>query len=344
MMTRIGLVPLARMLQRVGVSIQAGVDLRQVWDKEAQRGTPAYRHRATLVRDRIAAGDSLAEALAAGGNYFPPLVRDLVDVGEKTGRLDEVLIGLAQHYEHLKFLRRTFLFGIAWPGLQLGMALAVIGLLIFILGMIGSGPGGEPIDILGFGLVGGRGLVIYVMLVSLVFITGTLAGVALLRGWLGTTPLQFAMQVPVIGNYLKTSALSRFAWTLSLTLDSGLDARRAMKLSLRSTQNPFYQATANQVDAALLDGREFHESLRATGMFPDEFLDALEAAEIAGTPGTTMSHLAEDYRNRAAAAAGALTMAATAAVWVIVGVLMILMIFRLALFYLGTLNEALQGF
>lgn len=332
------------MLQRVGVSIHAGVDLRQVWEKEAQRGTPAYRQRAALVRDRIAAGDSLAEALAACGTYFPPLVRDLVDVGEKTGRLDEVLTGLAKHYEHLRFLRRTFLFGIAWPGLQLGMALAVIGLLIFILGMIGSGPGGEPVDILGFGLVGGRGLVIYVMLVSLVFITGILAGTALLRGWLGTTPLQIAMQVPVIGNYLQTSALSRFAWTLSLTLDSGLDARRAMKLSLRSTQNPFYQAASNQVDAALLDGREFHESLRATGLFPDEFLDSLEAAEIAGTPGTTMSHLAEDYRNRAAAAAGGLTMAATVGVWIAVGAFLVLMIFRLALFYLGTLNEALQGF
>ncbi|TVS16613.1 MAG: hypothetical protein EA424_13965 [Planctomycetaceae bacterium] len=343
-MTRIGLQPLARMLQRVGVSLQAGVDLRQVWDKEAQRGTPAYRHRATIVRDRIAAGDSLAESLAACSDYFPPLVRDLVDVGEKTGRLDEVLIGLAQHYEHLMFLRRTFLFGIAWPGLQLVMALGVIGLLIFVLGMIGGGAGGEPVDILGFGLVGGRGLVIYAMLVSLVFAFGALAGVALLRGWLGTTPLQIAMQVPVIGNYLQTSALSRFAWTLALTLDSGLDARHAMKLSLRSTQNPFYKAAMNQVDTALLEGREFHESLRATGMFPDEFLDSLEAAEIAGTPGTTMSHMAEDYRNRAAAAAGGLTMAATVGVWVTVGVFLVLMIFRLALFYLGTLNEALQGF
>jgi type II secretory pathway component PulF len=343
-MARIGLQPLARMLYRVGTSIHAGVDLRGIWDKETMRGTPGYRQQATIVRDRIDAGDNLAEALGACGGYFPPLVRDLTDVGEKTGRLEEVLLGLAQHYEHLMFLRRTFLFGIAWPSLQLLMALGVIGLLIYVLGMIGSGAGSEPVDILGFGLVGGRGLVIYVVLVALVFGSMGLAAWALLRGWFGTAPIQLAMQIPVLGGYLRTSALSRFAWTFSLTLDSGLDAQRAMKLSLRSTQNPFYQSAIPAVDQALVQGREFHESLRATGLFPDDFLDSLEAAEVAGTPGETMSRLADDYRTRAATAAGALTMAATVGVWVTVGAFIILMIFRLAFFYLSTLNEALKGF
>lgn len=343
-MARIGIQPLAQMLHRVGTSIHAGVDLRGIWDKETLRGSLGYRQQATLVRDRIVAGDTLAESLGACGDYFPSLVRDLIEVGEKTGRLDEVLIGLSQHYGHLLSLRRTFLIGIAWPGLQLVMALGVIGLLIYVLGMIGSGAGGEPIDILGFGLVGASGLAIYLMLVGLVLGGGVLAAIALLRGWFGPAPLRVAMQVPVIGGYLRTSALSRFAWTLSLTLDAGLDARRAMQLSLRSTQNPFYTATIQAVDQAILQGREFHESLRATGMFPDEFLDSLENAEIAGTPGETMGRLAEDYRVRATTAAAGLTMAATVAVWVTVAGFIIMMIFRLAFFYLNTLDDALKGF
>ncbi len=343
-MARIGIQPLSQMLQRVGTSIHAGVALRSIWDKEAMRGTPTYRQQAAVVRDRVAAGDSLSEAMAACGDYFPSLVRDLTDVGEKTGRLDEVLIGLSEHYRHLVSLRRTFLIGIAWPTLQLIIALGVIGLLIFVLGMIGTGPGGEPIDILGFGLIGGSGLFIYVMLVGMVFGGTALAATALLRGWFGTAPLQVAMQVPVVGGYLRTSALARFAWTFSLTLDSGLDARRAMQLSLRSTQNPFYMAQMDAVDQSIAQGREFHESLRATGVFPDAFLDELEAAEIAGTPGETMGRLAEDYRRRATASAAGLTMAATVAVWIVVACFIIFMIFRLAFFYIGTINEALEGF
>jgi type II secretory pathway component PulF len=271
------------------------------------------------------------------------LVRDLVEVGEKTGRLDEVLFGLADHYSHLVTLRRTFLIGIAWPSIQLFVAICVIGLLIYVLGMIGGGPTGEPIDILGFGLVGGRGLAIYVFLVLLVFGGGTLALIALLRGWFGTAPLRTAMQVPVAGGYLRSSALSRFAWTLSLALDSGLDARRGMNLALRSTQNPFYTSQLEAVDQSLAAGNEFHESLRITGMFPDDFLNSLETAEISGTHGESLGRLAQEYRTRATTAAAALTMMATVAVWVGVAAFIIVMIFRLAAFYIGTLNDALQG-
>jgi type II secretory pathway component PulF len=337
-MARIRIAALAATLHRVGTALQAGMEMRAVWDREASRGLPAYRHQAAKVRDRLAAGDSLAESLAACDGYFPQLTRDLVDVGEKTGRLEEVLLGLADHYEHLRSLRRTFLMGIAWPCFQLIVALAVIGLLILVLGMIGGG-----IDILGSGLVGTSGLVIYLLLVALVFGGGALVVVAVMRGWLGPAPLQLAMQLPLLGGFLRTSALSRMAWTLSLALNSGLDARRAMKLTLRSTQNAHYTSQMRTVDESIQAGHEFHESLRQTGAFPDEFVNTLETAEISGTHGETLGRLASEYRSRARNAALGLTAAATVAVWVLVAMFLIFMIFRLASFYLGTINEALQG-
>lgn len=75
----------------------------------------------------------------------------MVDVGEKTGRLDEVFIRLAEHYDHVLDLQRTFLQGIAWPMVQLIAALGVIGLLIWIMGILPEGIDGKPIDILGLG-------------------------------------------------------------------------------------------------------------------------------------------------------------------------------------------------
>ena len=50
--------------------------------------------------------------------------------------------------------------GIAWPALQLVIAVGVIALLILALGWV-AGMTGEETDILGFGLVGVRGLVRY---------------------------------------------------------------------------------------------------------------------------------------------------------------------------------------
>jgi type II secretory pathway component PulF len=333
---------LAQLLRRVGTSVRAGIDARSLWAREANHGSAAHRQCVGRISEAINTGDTLASALADCGDFFPPLVVTLIDVGERTGRLDDVLHGLAEHYEHLLALRKTFLIGIAWPALQLLAAIGVVGLLIWILGVIPSGAGGQATDILGFGLIGTSGMLTYFGLVGVVAAGTTVFVMALMRGALGPGPMQLAMRLPVIGNCLKTSALSRLAWTLSLSLDSGLDARRAMQLALRSTENAYYTSHLEDVDAAIVRGNEFHEALRATGIFPDDFVHALEVAEVSGTHGESLQRLAIDYRERTKSAARALTIAATTAVWIFVAGVLIFLIFRLALSYIGMIYDALE--
>ena len=62
----------------------------------------------------------------------------MTDVGELTGNLESVLLRLSDHYQHLLRLRKTFLFGIFWPALELVMAVFVVGLLILFLGVLGT--------------------------------------------------------------------------------------------------------------------------------------------------------------------------------------------------------------
>jgi type II secretory pathway component PulF len=321
---------LAQLLRRVGASLRAGLDPRSTWEKEAKYGSASHRSLMLRVSQAITDGGTMADGLAACQGYFPPLVCTLVEVGEKAGRLDEVLGGLAEHYEHLLALRRTFLIGIAWPAIQFFAAIGIVGLLIWVLGMV-SAMAGTEVDPLGLGLVGTRGLLIYLALV-----VPTLGGIAvlvigLLRGALGPAPLRVAMRLPVLGNCLKTAALSRLAWTLGLTLDSGMGARRSMELALRSTENALYTSQLKVVDAAILKGKEFHEALRATGLFPDEFLQMLETAEVSGTHGESLQRLAGEFRQRAQTAAKVLTVAASAAVWMLVVLVLLALIARLVM-------------
>ena len=164
---------LAQLLRRVGASLHAGLDPRSTWEKEAEYGSAVHRSMMSRVSQTITDGGSLADGLAACGGYFPPLVCTLIEVGEKSGRLDDILRGLAEHYEHLLALRRTFLVGIAWPAIQLFAAIGIVGLLILVLGIVSSMTGTE-VDPLGFGLVGTPGLLIYLGLVVPTF--GGIAG------------------------------------------------------------------------------------------------------------------------------------------------------------------------
>ena len=48
-------------------------------------------------------------------------------------------------------MSRVFLASLAWPLIQLAMALGVIGLLIWVVGVISGKTGGKPVDLLGEG-------------------------------------------------------------------------------------------------------------------------------------------------------------------------------------------------
>lgn len=339
---RMRLGPLIQLLRRVGHSLHAGIDVRRIWETEASRCSSAYRPYFAEIQRRIATGDTLHEALRGLGGFFPALVCELVDVGERTGRLEQVVLRLAEHYEHIQKLRRSFLTGIAWPAIQLTMAVGIVGLLIWIVGIIADMRGGEPVDILGFGLVGNRGLMIYVMLVSTVAVTLVGFVLAVRRGVLGSTPIRLAMKIPLLGKVLQTNALATLTWTLSMALESGVDARQSIKMALRSTQLPYYLSLTEGVDSVILHGGEFHDALRRTQAFPDEFLNALEAAEISGRLSESMIQLSEAYTQRAQAANQMLTMFATFGTWGCVAAMLVFLIFRLAFFYLGVLNNALQ--
>src|SRR5262245_19252466 len=138
-MAQIGTRALAQLCRRAGTSLQAGLDARRVWEKEAERGGYTQRFYLSEVSRRVAAGQTVAEAMQNCHGYFPPVTCEMIDIGERTGRLDEVLLQLAENYEHMLKLRRTFLIGISWPLIELTLAVLVIGLLIFFLGIVGEG-------------------------------------------------------------------------------------------------------------------------------------------------------------------------------------------------------------
>jgi type II secretory pathway component PulF len=335
-MAQISTRQVSQMCQRLGTALTAGLDIRAAVDRESRYGSPVYRRHLTQVAEQVGRGATLAEALRACGSYFPRLTCDLAEVGEETGNLEGVLLRVADHYRHLLRLRRTFLLGILWPGIQLTLAVLIIGGLILVLDMLGA-------QVAVFGLSGKRGLLIYVLGVAGVACTLALVARGLLRGWFGPLPGALLYRVPVVGPSLQTMALARLCWTLSLALNAGIDAVRALRMALYSTQSRHYTRRLDEAEAVIVRGGQFHEALRRCDAFPDEFLMAMENAETTGTESESLTHLSAEYQRQAEAATLALAVAASVGIWILVAALLIYMIFRLFFtFYLQPMNEALE--
>jgi type IV pilus assembly protein PilC len=167
--------------------------------------------------------------------------------------------------------------------------------------------------------------------------------VAVKRGKLWTRPLQRAlMQLPGIGGALQKIALSRLTWVLHLAMNVDMDLRRVVPLVLRATGNDFYIRHTQRVVNDVAAGQPLHVALGRTGAFPADFVDALAVAEESGRIVESMDRLSKRYQEEAEGAVKAIAVIFGILVAALVMGIIILMIFRLAGFYIGTINEAVE--
>ena len=337
---RIGLQTLSRLCHNVGTGLHAGVDVRRVFETEANRGSMLHRNKITEIRDHIARGTSVSSAFKASNGYFPSLLCEMIEVGERTGRLEQIFIRLGDYYEQLLKLRRTFLMGIAWPMLELIGAILVIGLFILIIGMVSDG---EPAMTF-FGLYGAKGAAIYFTLVGMIAGSITLTIVAAMRGWISLEPfLRFLMNVPFLGTGLQNAALSRLTWSLAMATDSDLSAKRAVELAVRTTQSSYYMRFIDGMKNVIGRGRTMHDAFASTGVYPDDFLASLETGEISGSISETMLLLSREYEERTKTFFRVMTGLAGMLVFLTVAAIIITMIFKMFAQYLGILDDALNS-
>lgn len=335
---------LINLCHRVGTAVHSGVDARRIWETEERHAIGPLRNAVSGIREKVAGGGTVAEGMQAADGYFPPMFVQMVAIGEQTGKLDEVLKRLADHYEHLAAMRRTFWIGISWPLFELIFAVVIIGFVIFVTGIIGAASGGGAPDVLGWGLVGTSGAITWFLFCG--FVAGGIAlfAHALTSGWLGPQPMLVAMRIPVLGKCMESLALSRLTWSLAIALDSGMDARRAVMLSIKSAQNPYYESSLPRVSAAIRANRQFHESFADGGVFPADFLQQVEVAEMAGATTEALLRLAKEYDERARSSMRVLTGIATALVMMIVfGVIIFVIISMFINVYLKPINDILNS-
>lgn len=338
---RIGLKSLAGLCRRLSHSLAAGIDMRKVWAREVERASGSTRQPFSQIAAAVNSGAPMSEAIDACGDYFPELFRGMIHVGEQSGNHAEVLRDLADQYDHQLELRRSFISAIWWPMTQLAMAIAVVGLLILVMGMLPTKPGSQPIDILGLGLIGMPGLVIYLLIVGSVAIGVALTVRAILRGALWVRPIQrLILRVPKLGRAFETLALGRIAWAMHITFGAGMEVKEALRLSLRASRNAEYADTADAAWASIRRGSDLHDALASTATYPRDFLDTIEVGEQSGRLSEALGKLADQYEDETRAAMAILTKILGGLVWASVALIIILMIFRIAGFYIGILNDA----
>lgn len=324
--------------------MEAGVEIRKSLQTSSQQSSDSrLASSVERIQKSIASGSSLADSLNDEGDLYPALFRDLVNVGELTGSGPDVFASLAKYYEARVQQTREFRAQIAWPVIQLIAAIGIVGLLIFILGILPPMPSGKPFDVVGLGLYGASGATTW-------FLSWLAAGAIAFFGWkmlannsAGQMVLHpFLLRLPVIGKCMQSFAISRFSWCFALTQQAGMSIRPSLECSLKATANGAFIAAEPLIWQELKEGETLTDALTRSQLFPLEYLQVVATAEETGTVPEQLDRLSHLFDDEARRAMSRLTVFFSSAIWLMVVGLIIFFIFRIAMIYVGTINDAVK--
>jgi type IV pilus assembly protein PilC len=343
--SRVPLKTLAIVSRSLATMLESGIQIRKAISIASKKAMHAPTKKVLgQVSDAIQEGSDISQALKEHGNFFPVLFVEMVTMAEESGSLPEVLKHLAEHYEANIRMKKELIGQLIWPVFQLVAAIFVIAILILILGLIGESTGNDDMSFLVFGLSGTTG--------AMIWLTGTFGTFAGLFGvWL---LIQKAAQakavvdplllvVPVLGRCMRSFAIARFSWSFYLTQQSGMPVTRSLKGSLKATGNGAFVAQTPFITSAVMEGSSLTDSLAESRLFTEEFIEMVSVAEESGTVPEALHRLSPQFEEDARRAMKTLTRMISAVVWLFVAGFIIFFVFRFMLWYVGQINNALEG-
>lgn len=319
--------------------LQAGLSPVKLLRMQGKSGPRSLREMSQRVADRLAQGKTWGEALSADPQHLPPVMLEIIQVGDEAGRLDDVFGELASYFEASRAVRQEFLRIMTPPAMQLAAAVIIVAVTLVVLGEVAAMTGREAVDILGLGLTGFPG--------AAVIIVGFIGLAALL--YLAYRFLakhnayrprieQALLRLPLWGPAFLHIALARFSLALRVTHEAGLRADEAVSSALRATANAAFADQQAPVATRLRRGQGITSTLAQSGApFPEEYLAAFAMAEESGQLSEVLQRLVAQHQEEALRKLKSAAQITAYIFWVAVALFLIVLIFLFASIYFNQL-------
>lgn len=332
---------LAPFCRSMGRMLGAGVELRKCLSASAKGSSDSrLLEGVKSASKKIRKGDGLTDAFS-DRHEFPALFHDMLNVGEQTGAMPEVFESMAKYYESQVERVRNFRSQIAMPVFQLIAAILIIGVVLYIIGMITDGESAEMASSLLIpGLSGTTGAKIWFGTWAFIFVAGIISWILLARSTAGQQALHpFLMTIPGLSYCMKTLAIARFSWCFSLTQRAGMDLKPSIEASLNATSNGAFVNAIPFVWNDVKQGESLTTALTNSRLFPDQYLSIVQTAEESGTVPEQLHRLSHQFDEDASRAMTWLAAAIAKIIWGLVACFIGFIIIRFFVGYINLLNS-----
>jgi len=266
------------------------------------------------IYESIQSGKTLSESFRDQEKALPSLMIYMVAAGEESGRLDEVMVRLASHFEKEAKLKNKVAAAMVYPIILAVVCVGVsLGLMIFIVPQFAKmlQDLGAPMPSITLFVLGiSNTLVSYWYVFAFVTIVVVLFWRAYTRSEKGGLAwARFKIKMPVVGKSVKMTAAARFTRTMSTLLQSGINVLESMEITSRTLGNKYLQAKLFEARNDIRKGSSLSRSIRGIHEFPPMIYAMISIGEESGTLDAILDTSADFFEDEADAATAKMTAA-----------------------------------
>ena len=259
----------------------------------------------------VESGHTLADAFAKHPKAFPDLYVNMVAAGEAGGILDTILLRLATFLEKSDALVRKVKGAMVYPAVIFAVAgIAVAVLLIFVIPTFQSMFASVNLELpLPTRIVIGASdlLINYWWLLGLVIVGIVFA----IRSYYATADGRkridaLMLNLPVLGDLLRKSAVSRFTRTLGTLISSGVSILDGLEITAKTAGNRVIHDAVMESRASIAGGETIAAPLEKSKVFPPMVISMISVGESTGGLDEMLSKIADFYDEEVDVAVSAL--------------------------------------
>ncbi len=273
----------------------------------------------------VESGNTVADALVKHPQAFSNLYVNMVAAGEAGGILDTILMRLATFMEKNDALVRKVKGAMIYPGVIMGVAgVAVTVLLIFVIpvfeNLFASAGLALPLPTRVV-----MGLSRFLKGYWYIVLGAGIASVFMYRRYVSKPDGRLKvdrmlLKVPVLGDVLRKSAVSRFTRTLGTLVSSGVSILDGLEITAKTAGNRVVQDAIMESRSSIAGGDTIAAPLKKSGVFPPMVISMISVGEQTGGLDEMLSKIADFYDEEVDAAVSNLLSLLEPAMMVFLGV------------------------
>ena len=279
--------------------VGAGLPLERVLSALSEEAaTPGQRDLVAQIRAEVNAGAPLAQALAQHPREFDSLYTAVIEAGEQSGRLSQVLLQLALDLESAHAMRNKLLAASLYPAIVSGVALLIVlFLLAYVVPQVAQvfTSTQRSLPALTVAMLFISEVVQATWLLALVLlITGSVTLNILLRQSAFRLAFDQAwLKLPLLGRLSLGYNAARFASTLALLVGAGVPILKALQTAAQTLSNMSLREHAMQAIELVREGAPLASALAQNKRLPGVLSMFARLGEQTGQLPQMLSHAAE---------------------------------------------------